>query len=157
MAYSGPYLAESVEVSAGKFMGNITRFGVSLDGELLRAFDLSCESRGYTNRSEALRDLIRSSLLEDKWGEEDEASGVLILVYDHHRNDLSRRLMTIQHDYHDTIVTTMHFHTDHANCLEILVLRGAPKILRELSQKLISTTGVKYGIFSPVPQGREFP
>lgn len=138
-------------------MGNITRFGVSLDEGLLKAFDLLCESRGYSSRSEALRDLIRATFIEEKWGEREEASGVLILVYDHHRNDLARRLVSIQHDHHDVIVTTMHFHTDHSNCLEILVLKGAPKTLRELSNRLISTTGVKYGVFNPVPQGGEIP
>lgn len=136
-------------------MGNTARFGVSLDGELLKTFDLLCVSKGYTNRSEAVRDLIRSAFIEEKWGEAAIATGVLILVYDHHRNNLSRRLMAIQHEYHDTVVTTMHFHTDHNNCLEILVLQGRPNELRELSQKLVSATGVKYGIFNPVPQGNE--
>ena len=137
-------------------MSNTKRFGVSLDGELLNIFDSICAERGYTNRSEAIRDLIRTSFLAEKWDEEEIASGVLTLVYDHHRNDLARRLTSIQHDYHDSIITTMHFHMDHDNCLEILVLKGEPKLLRDLSHKLISATGVKYGSFNPVPQGKEF-
>lgn len=135
---------------------NTIRFGVSLDADLLKMFDAICASRGYTNRSEAIRDLIRTTFVEEKWGDEEIACGVLTLVYDHHRNDLARRLIAIQHDFHDLIVTTMHFHMDHANCLEILVLKGAPAQLRDLSHHLISVTGVKYGVFNPVPQGKEF-
>lgn len=137
-------------------MGKTIRFGISLDEDLLRMFDAMCASKSYTNRSEAIRDLIRTSFIEEKWGEGEIACGVLILVYNHHRNDLARRLMSIQHDYHDAIITTMHFHMDHDNCLELLVLKEKPAILRELSHRLISATGVKYGSFSPVPQGNEF-
>lgn len=137
-------------------MGTLKRFGVSLDSDLLASFDEICEARGYTNRSEAIRDLIRAAFIEDKWDEETSACGILTLVYDHHRNDLARRLIAIQHDYHDAIITTMHFHMDHHNCLEILVLKGEPKTLRELSTRLTAATGVKYGAFNPVPQGREF-
>lgn len=136
-------------------MGKTIRFGVSLDEDLLKMFDSLCAARGYTNRSEAIRDLIRTSFTEEHWGEETVACGVLILVYDHHRNDLARRLMSIQHDFHDSIVTTMHFHMDHANCLELLVLKGDPKNIRDLSHGLIAATGVKYGAFYPVPQGSE--
>ena len=137
-------------------MGKTIRFGISLDEDLLNVFDALCSSRGYTNRSEAIRDLIRTAFIEEKWGEEEIACGVLILVYDHHRNDLARRLMSIQHDFHDIIITTMHFHMDHENCLELLVLMGSPTILSDLSHRLVSATGVKYGTFCPVPQGNEF-
>lgn len=137
-------------------MSNTIRFGVSLDAGLLSSFDSLCAARGYTNRSEAIRDLIRATFIDEKWGEKETACGVLILVYDHHRNDLSRRLMKIQHQRHDAIITTMHVHMDHENCLEILVLKGSPSILRDLSHQLISATGVKFGIFNPVPQGTEF-
>lgn len=137
-------------------MGKISRFGVSIDSSLLQIFDNLCASRGYTNRSEALRDLIRSAFIEDNWDEHSLVYGVLILVYDHHRNDLSRKLVNIQHEFYDCIVTSMHFHMDHENCLEILMLKGEPENLRQISQKLISATGVKYGVFNPVPQGNEF-
>lgn len=137
-------------------MSSTIRFGVSLDGDLLGSFDALCGLRGYTNRSEAIRDLIRSALLEEKWADGESACGVLILAYDHHRNDLARRLMKIQHDFHDIVVTTMHFHMDHDNCLEILVLKGEPAKVRLLAHKLISATGVKFGTFNPVPQGSEF-
>lgn len=134
-------------------MANTIRFGVSLDAALLEDFDALCASRGYTNRSEAIRDLIRSAFMDEEWGESKIARGALILVYDHHRNDLARRLTAIQHDYHDAVVATMHFHLDHFNCLEILVLKGEPETLKELSHRLIAATGVKYGAFNPVPCG----
>ena len=137
-------------------MSNTKRFGISLDGDLLSMFDEMSAAKGYTNRSEAIRDLIRAAFFEEKWGEEAVASGVLTLVYDHHRNDLAKRLTAIEHEHHDVIVTTLHFHMDHSNCLEISVLKGEPAALRELSHKLISATGVKYGAFNPVPQGKEF-
>lgn len=137
-------------------MSKTIRFGVSLDAGLLEIFDKLTASKGYTNRSEAIRDLIRSSFVEEKWEDEENACGVLILVYDHHRNALSRRLINIQHDHHDSIITTMHFHMDHDNCLEILVLKGVARQIRSLGQQLVSATGVKFGIFNPVPQGNEF-
>lgn len=137
-------------------MGKTIRFGVSLDAELLDIFDKMTGAKGYTNRSEAIRDLIRSSFIEENWEDEENACAVQILVYDHHRNDLSRRLIKIQHDHHDSIITTMHFHMDHDNCLEILVMKGSARDIRNLGQQLSSITGVKYGIFNPVPQGREF-
>ena len=119
-------------------------------------FDAILVDKGYTNRSEAVRDLIRSSLIEEKWGDGPEACGVLILVYDHHRNDLSRRLTNIQHEFYEVIITSLHIHTDHENCLEIIVLKGATQKVRELARGLVSVTGVKFGVFNPAPGGSEF-
>lgn len=136
-------------------MGTLTRFGVSLDDELLEAFDELCASRSYSNRSEAIRDLIRAAISTNRWDKENSGAGVLSLVYDHHKHDLARRLMRIQHDDHDIIITTIHIHVDHDNCLEVLVLKGAPPKVTGLAQKLISCRGVKYGVFNPVPNGGE--
>lgn len=134
-------------------MSNTARFGVSLDADLLKLFDGLLDAKGYGNRSEALRDLIRSALIKDKWDENEAGAGALLLVYDHHRNDLSRRLTAIQHESFNLVVAGLHVHVDHENCLEILVLKGAPKELRALADKLIATTGVKYGVFNPVSTG----
>lgn len=136
-------------------MSDIVRFGVSLDASLLNSFDEICKSRGYSNRSEAIRDLIRSSFIDEKWQDAEVAGGVLILVYDHHRNDLARRLTAIQHEFYSVIITSTHFHMDHDNCLEILVMKGKPETLSALAHQLISTTGVMYGVFNPVLQGGE--
>lgn len=130
-------------------MGEIVRFGVSLDAELLARFDELCVRRGAPSRSEALRDIIREALTEDDVREDDApAAGVLSLVYDHHTRDLSRKLTERQHMAHDRIVTTLHVHLDHDNCLEMLVLKGPAGELRALADELRAMRGVKHGTFA---------
>ncbi|WP_297215505.1 nickel-responsive transcriptional regulator NikR [uncultured Desulfovibrio sp.] len=138
-------------------MGKLTRFGVSLDEDLLEPFDALCRRKEYGNRSEAIRDLIRKALVEDEWTSQGDApvAGTLTLVYDHHRNDLARRLMNMQHDDHDIIVTTMHVHLDHHNCLEVLVLKGDSGRVRTLADRLLSCKGVKHGTFSGTTTGQD--
>jgi CopG family nickel-responsive transcriptional regulator len=127
-------------------MGKTIRFGVSLNSDLLDKFDALCEERSYPNRSEAIRDLIRGVLVEkEQQLGGAEIAGVLTLVYDHHFSDLSQRLVEIQHDEHDVILTSVHVHLDHHNCLEVLILKGAGDAIKRLSDKLISTKGVKHG------------
>ena len=131
-------------------------FGVSLDEDLLEPFDALCARKGYGNRSEAIRDLIRRALVEEDWQNPQlMGAGTLTLVYDHHKNDLSRRLTQMQHDEHDIIVATLHVHLDHDNCLEVLVLKGDPERVRRLADKLISCKGVKHGTFSGTTTGRD--
>lgn len=136
-------------------MSGLVRFGVSLEKELLEAFDRLCEAKGYSARSEAIRDLIRARLAEEQWGESGECSGTLTLVYDHHKHDLARRIMAIQHECHDIIVATLHVHLDHNNCLETLVLKGDVKAVALMAQNLAACKGVKYGIFNRAPNGSE--
>lgn len=136
-------------------MGATTRFGVSLDSDLLAPFDALCERRGYSNRSEALRDLIRKALVEDAWQNAAEGAGTLTLVYDHHKSDLARKLMRMQHDEHDCIVATLHVHLDHYNCLEVLVLKGDAARVRRLAERLIATRGVKHGAFTCTTTGQD--
>ena len=136
-------------------MGNLARFGVSLDEDLLEPFDELCKRKSYPNRSEAIRDLIRKALVEERWSNDPSGAGTLTLVYDHHKNDLARRLMAIQLDDHDLIVTTLHVHLDHHNCLAVLVLKGEPTRLRALADKLISCRGVKHGTFTATTTGQD--
>ena len=137
-------------------MGKLTRFGVSLDEDLLTAFDGLCERKCYGNRSEALRDLIRRALGEEEWRTpEGQAAGTLTLVYDHHKHDLARRLMRLQHEDHDVIVAATHVHLDHDNCLEVLVLRGDAGRVQAMADRLISCRGVRHGVFTPAPLGPE--
>lgn len=127
-------------------MSNIIRFGVSLDEGLLKKFDALCEERGYQTRSEAIRDLIRNSLVQREWDDSGaEVAGSLTLVYDHHTSNLSQRLTEIQHGFHEYIIASTHVHLDHDNCLETLVLKGPAQELRTLAQQLIATRGVKHG------------
>ena len=137
-------------------MGKLTRFGVSLDEELLEPFDALCAVKGYSNRSEAIRDLIRKALVAEEWQQADgQGAGTLTLVYDHHKNDLARRLTQMQHDEHDIIIATMHVHLDHHNWLEVLILKGEAARVRALADKLISCKGVKHGTFSGTTTGQD--
>jgi len=136
-------------------MDKTARFGVSLDHTLLREFDRLIEEKGYTNRSEAIRDLIRDRLVDEEWEQEDiPVAGALTLVFDHHSMDLPRRLTEIQHDHHDLIVSTVHVHLDHDNCLEVLVLKGSALEVRHLGEKLISTRGIKHGKLTLTTTGK---
>ena len=137
-------------------MGKLTRFGVSLDEELLEPFDALCAVKGYSNRSEAIRDLIRKALVAEEWQQADgQGAGTLTLVYDPHKNDLARRLTQMQHDEHDIIIATLHVHLDHHNCLEVLILKGEAARVRALADKLISCKGVKHGTFSGTTTGQD--
>ena len=137
-------------------MGKLTRFGVSLDEELLEPFDALCAVKGYSNRSEAIRDLIRKALVAEEWQQADgQGAGTLTLVYVHHKNDLARRLTQMQHDEHDIIIATLHVHLDHHNCLEVLILKGEAARVRALADKLISCKGVKHGTFSGTTTGQD--
>ena len=137
-------------------MGKLTRFGVSLDEELLEPFDALCAVKGYSNRSEAIRDLIRKALVAEEWQQADgQGAGTLTLVYDHHKNDLARRLTQMQHDEHDIIIATLHVHLDHHNCLEVLILKGEAARVRALADNLISCKGVKHGTFSGTTTGQD--
>ncbi len=127
-------------------MGELSRIGVAIDAELLRKFDSLIEGRGYTNRSEAFRDLIRDELVEESWGMPDrKVVGTVTIVYDHHVRKLSDKLTDIQHDFHSHILSTLHVHLDHDHCLEVLVVRGKASDVKKIADALISTKGVKHG------------
>jgi len=127
-------------------MSNLTRIGVALDADLLEKFDQLIEQRGYSNRSEAFRDLIRNELVEEAWkSPESEVVGSVTLVYDHHVRQLSDKLLDVQHDHHDAILSTLHVHLDHHNCLEVLLVKGKAADVQRIANALISTKGVKHG------------
>jgi Predicted transcriptional regulators containing the CopG/Arc/MetJ DNA-binding domain and a metal-binding domain len=137
-------------------MGETIRFGVSLDSDLLDKFDTLCREKSYQTRSEAIRDLIRSMLVQRQWENSDgEVAGTLTLVYDHHQSGLAQKLTELQHDSHEVILSTMHVHLDHHNCLEVLVLKGLAETIKGLGQKLISTKGVKHGHLVLTTTGQE--
>lgn len=127
-------------------MGELSRIGVAIDAELLEQFDKHIARRGYTNRSEAFRDLIRDELIQSA-SEEPEAQviGSITLVYDHHVRMLSDRLTEVQHGSYHNIMSTLHVHLDHDNCLEVIVVRGKAGDVRRVADALISTRGVKHG------------
>jgi len=135
-------------------MSSLIRFGVSLEKELLLRFDHRLKEKGYTNRSEALRDLIRQDLVLKEWQQGGEVTGAVTLVYDHHQRQLLNHLMDIQHDYHDSILSTQHIHLDHNNCLEIIVTKGSPRDIESLYGKLRSSKGVKHAGFAMATTGK---
>ncbi len=130
----------------------LRRFGVSMDQKLLSEFDELIKAKGYENRSEAVRDLVRDALVKQSW-EDDErcVAGSILLFYDHHQRDILHELTAIQHDMHHTVLATTHFHLDHHNCLELIVVKGKTKELRAFSDRLISIKGVKYGKVTIAP------
>ncbi len=127
-------------------MGETIRFGVSIQDKLLARFDSLIAQQGYLNRSEAIRDLIRNALVEEDLGnDEEESVGTISMVYDHHTRELSDKLTEHQHSHHKEIISSMHVHLDHDNCLEVVVAKGKTKDIKHLAQELIGTKGVKHG------------
>lgn len=136
-------------------MSELVRFGVSISAGLLESFDKVIMKKGYNNRSEAIRDLIRNQLVETEWEQgAAEVAGTITLIYDHHVRGLSNLLLEVQHDYHDLILSTMHLHLDHHNCLEVLAVQGATKEIREIAERLISIKGVKHGQLTITSTGK---
>jgi CopG family nickel-responsive transcriptional regulator len=127
-------------------VNGVERFGVSMAPDLLSKFDEAIAARGYTNRSEAIRDIVRDYLVEQQWESgEEEVIGTLTIVYDHHERDAMEQLTELQHHYHPAIISTLHVHLDEHHCLEVVVVRGAAAEVRSLSERIISTRGVKHG------------
>jgi len=119
------------------------RFTVSLERDLLEAFDEKIDLSGYTNRSEAIRDLIREEIIEEEWESESEGIGSITMVYNHHEREISKEVLHIQHDFNEVIISTQHIHMDHENCLEVVIVRGAVNTITDLYHHLKSSPGVK--------------
>ncbi len=137
-------------------MGDLSRIGVAIDSDLLTRFDRLIADRGYTNRSEAFRDLIRDELVQKSWQSADsEVIGTVTIVYDHHVRLLSEKLTDMQHDHHKSILSTVHVHLDHDNCLEVLLVRGKAREVQSIADALISTKGVKHGGLTITTTGAE--
>lgn len=125
-------------------MAALARFGISLDSDLLKKFDSLIGKKGYTNRSEAFRDLIREDLVRKEWEEPGEVAGAITMIYDHHQRELVSKLMDIQHNHGESIISTQHIHLDHHNCLEIIAVRGSAKDAQGLADGLRAVKGVKH-------------
>jgi len=125
-------------------VSDLYRFGISLDRELIEAFDRHIKGQGYQSRSEALRDLIRNELLRKTTAEGGLVAGAIVMTYDHHKRELVNRLIDIQHDFHDLIISTQHVHLDHENCLEVIAVKGNAPDIEKLSSALKVLVGVKH-------------
>ncbi len=135
-------------------MSELSRIGVAIDSELLEKFDRHIALKGYTNRSEAFRDLIRDELVQKQWETpSSDVVGTVTLVYNHHVRMLSDKLTDLQHDSFHNILSTLHVHLDHDNCLEVIVVKGKAGQVRKVADALISTKGVKHGRLTVTASG----
>ena len=136
-------------------MPGVVRFGVSIEEGLIEKFDKYIEQKNYSNRSEAIRDLIRKNLIEDEWAKNGKVACGIVIVYDHHKRELVNKLMDIQHDYSEVIISTQHVHLDHDNCLEIVAAKGNVKKVEQLANKMSSLKGVKHCSAAKTTSGLE--
>jgi len=136
-------------------VGALTRFSVSIDSELLKRFLQLGRKRGWQNRSEALRDIMREALVREEWERDDEIVGTITMVYDHHRRELTERLTGMQHEHHDAVLATMHIHLDHDNCLEVVAVKGSASGVQRIADTLIAMKGVKHGKLAATTTGRK--
>ncbi|MEI6122000.1 MAG: nickel-responsive transcriptional regulator NikR [Bacteroidota bacterium] len=123
----------------------IIRFGVSLEKDILDSLDNLVISNQFPNRSQALRYLIKNTLVAEKWAENKEVAGAIVIVYDHHKRELNKTLMDVQHDFHDLILSSQHVHLSHDLCLETIALKGRATQLLRLADKIIGIKGIKHG------------
>jgi CopG family transcriptional regulator, nickel-responsive regulator len=126
-------------------MSSLIRTGISLEQELLDKFDLLIKQKGYSNRSEAIRDLVRDHFVEEDIASNKVVVATLTLIYDHHQPKLSEQLIAAQHDYKGQVLATTHVHLDHHNCLEVIILRGRGTDAKKFSDELLSLRGVRHG------------
>lgn len=137
-------------------MSHLVRFGVSIEPELLKEFDAMIDG-AYPNRSEAIRDLIRDKLVEREWQEEDqEVIGSLTMIYDHHTRGLTEKMLKLQHRYHHLFKSNLHLHLNHDCCLEIIVVQGQAKEVKEVAQTLVGLKGVQHGKLTISSTGKAF-
>ena len=134
---------------------SLTRFGISLESPLLKRFDSLIRNKGYASRSEAIRDLIRDSLVTEEWESyTTETVGTITLVYSHDTRELTDNLNDLQHQYHQLVKSTMHIHLDGHNCLEVIVVKGRAKDIKTVADRLIGTKGVKHGKLTVTTTGK---
>jgi len=134
----------------------IIRFGVSVPEELLEKFDRIIEEKGYVNRSEAIRDMMRDFIVRHEWEEGDaEVAGTITMLYNHDEADVVKELLDLQHDYLEEIVSSIHVHMDKHNCLEVVIVKGKASRIKEIADRLLSLKGVKHGKLVMTGTGKE--
>jgi CopG family nickel-responsive transcriptional regulator len=138
-------------------MGEAVRFSASLSEDLLKALDNYLDQKGYKNRSEGLRDIIRDNLVKQEVIANRDVVGVLTIVYDHHVRELTQTIIEEQHNSSADVISSMHVHLDHHNCLEIIVVKGKGAVIQKFSDRIIGTRGVKHGNLSITSTGKDLP
>jgi CopG family nickel-responsive transcriptional regulator len=137
-------------------MEEVKRFGVSMEAHLLKKLDAYCKGHHYSNRSEAIRDLVRKALVQEEWDHNRETVGALTIIYDHHLPHLSQKINELQHDFAGKVISSLHVHLDHDTCMEVIVMRARARQIKDLSDSLIALRGVKYGSLTGSTVGRSF-
>ncbi len=134
----------------------IVRFGVSVPKELLDRFDEIIDEKGYVNRSEAIRDMMRDFIIRHEWevGNE-EVAGTITMLYNHDEADVVKELLDLQHDYLEEIISSIHVHMDEHNCLEVVIVKGKASRIKEIADRLLSLKGVKHGKLVMTGAGKE--
>lgn len=123
----------------------IKRFGVSIDEEVLATLDRYVRENNFANRSHAIRSLVEQYIVDNKWQKNEVVAGAIVILYDHHKSDILVKLNEIQHDYHEMILSSQHFHLDHDTCLEIIAVKGRARLLQELADLILSRKGIIHG------------
>ncbi|MCD6467223.1 MAG: nickel-responsive transcriptional regulator NikR [Methanomicrobia archaeon] len=126
-------------------MEKMVRFGVSIPPELLKEFDELINKKGYANRSEAIRDIIRDYMIEQEWEKGEKVVGTITILYDHDTRGVMEKLTDLQHENFEDVSSTIHVHLDENNCLEVIIAKGDAKRVKKLADRLIATKGVKHG------------
>ncbi len=134
-------------------MANVARLSMSLEPQLAEGLDRLVENAGYSNRSEYLRNMIRERLVEEQWADDQEVLGTITLLYDHHQHGLSNKLHSLQHKHHAHVLAATHLHLDHHTCAETIMVRGEPRLLRELVQGMQKLKGVWHATLSTSTTG----
>lgn len=135
-------------------MSELIRFGISLDKGLSKQFDQRIKHKAYSNRSEAIRDLIRQDLVQEQWQAGREVAGAVTLLYDHHKRKLLNTITDVQHDFQHVIISAQHIHLDHHNCLEIIAVKGNPAEVKKLADRLKAVKGVRHATLSMTTTGK---
>jgi CopG family transcriptional regulator, nickel-responsive regulator len=138
-----------------KAMSDLSRTGLSIDRELLVKFDAAIAGKGYQNRSEAIRDLIRDHLVSEQAGKNQVVVGTLTIIYDHHRPNLTEKLVEAQHHAGGKVLAATHVHLDHRNCLEVVIMKGRSGAIRDLANRILSLRGVKHGQLVVTSTGKD--
>ncbi|MFZ2959721.1 MAG: nickel-responsive transcriptional regulator NikR [Candidatus Ozemobacteraceae bacterium] len=136
-------------------MSELIRFGVSLPIGLLEKFDHHIQGSHYSNRSEAIRDLIRDDLVQREWQDGSEVAGAITVMYDHHQRGLLNKITSLQHDWQQVIICSQHVHLDHHHCLEILAVKGPAKDVTRFAKRLKAVKGVKHATLSMSSTGHD--
>jgi len=136
-------------------MSKITRISISIEEDIMERFDEMVKNQGFPTRSEAVKHLIRSALVQKQWEEGDVIAGVITLIYDHHKSQLMQKIVEAQHEFGELVICSQHAHLDHHNCMENIIVRGPVEQIQQLHQALSAVKGMKHTVLSMTTTGKD--